>query len=326
MTAPTAPTPPGGAPPALELRGLEVDIVGQRGQRTRILRGVDLTLPKGGVLGLVGESGSGKTMTARSIVSLLPSTAERRWEGCWVDGTGHSENVRWPVAMIFQDPMTSLNPLRRVGFHLLEVVARFQPGERRRGRELGIAALAEVGIGHPERRFRQFPHELSGGMRQRVMIAMALLAKPSLLIADEPTTALDVTVQAQILDLVRQVQAADGLSVLLVTHDMGVIAELCDRVAVMCQGRVVEDGAVDEVFYDARHPYTVGLLAATPGRPGVTHDAVRPSPAEPPQDASSAAWRFGSVGENVPAAWLADSASYTWVSPTHRHLTPAEGV
>ena len=286
----------------LEVSGLSVDIVPKRGPRIRILRNVDMVVPRGQTLGVVGESGSGKTMTLRSVLSLLPSAAERTWDKCIIDGIPYSPAVKWPVAMIFQDPMTALDPLRKVGFHLTEVIGRFQPGLKHRT-QAAIAALEEVGIDDPGRRFGQYPHELSGGMRQRVMIAMALLARPKLLVADEPTTALDVTVQAQILDLVRQVKSLEGLSVILVTHDLGVVAEMCDHVAVMCAGRVVEVGTVDEIFYDARHPYTLGLLGALPGRGG-------------------AATAFGSVAERVDESWLSDDAVYVQVSPTHRSLVP----
>jgi ABC-type dipeptide/oligopeptide/nickel transport system ATPase component len=291
--------------PALDLRGLSVDIVPRRGPRLRILRDVSLLVGQGETLGVVGESGSGKTMTMRAVLSLLPETAERRWESCAVEGAPFDPGVRWPAAMVFQDPMTALDPLRKVGFHLEEVIRRFQPENRRQARDLSVAALEQVGIDDPGRRVGQYPHELSGGMRQRVMIAMALLARPRLLIADEPTTALDVTVQAQILDLVREVKAEEGLSVVLVTHDLGVVAEMCDKVAVMCAGRVVETGTADEVFYDARHPYTVGLLDAMPGRGGHL---------------------LGSVGERVEPEWLADSAVYSQVSPTHSYLVPGAGA
>ncbi|MDR0849602.1 MAG: ABC transporter ATP-binding protein [Propionibacteriaceae bacterium] len=289
----------------LELAGLSVDIVPRRGPGTSILRNVDVVVPRGQTLGVVGESGSGKTMTLRAILSLLPHSAQRVWERCVIDGVPYSLGVKWPVAMVFQDPMTALDPLRKIGFHLTEVIGRFQPDTKHRAKS-AIAALEEVGIDDPERRFRQYPHELSGGMRQRVMIAMALLARPKLLVADEPTTALDVTVQAQILDLVRHVKNTEGLSVILVTHDLGVVAEMCDQVVVMCAGRVVEAGTVDEVFYDARHPYTVGLLDAIPGR----SDGVA----------------FGSVSERVGAEWLSDDAVYSQVSETHRYLVPSEQV
>jgi ABC-type dipeptide/oligopeptide/nickel transport system ATPase component len=290
----------------LQLRGLSVDVVPRRGQRSRILRNVDLQLARGQTLGVVGESGSGKTMTMRSILSLLPTTAERSWNDCVIDAVPYSPKVRWPVAMVFQDPMTALNPLRKIGFHLREVIARFQPSSQRAADRLATLALEQVGIDDPVRRLKQYPHELSGGMRQRVMIAMALLAKPKLLIADEPTTALDVSVQAQILELVRRVKIEEGLSIVLVTHDLAVVAEMCDQVAVMCAGRVVETGSVDEVFYDARHPYTVGLLAAMPGR--------------------SSEGKLGSVSERLDIAWTADEAEYQQVSETHRYLTPTAGA
>ncbi|MDR1152111.1 MAG: ABC transporter ATP-binding protein [Bifidobacteriaceae bacterium] len=289
----------------LEVAGLSVDIVGRRGERRRIVRDVNLAVARGEVLGIVGESGSGKTMTLRANLSLLPDAARRRWTTCQIAGVPGGRRERWPVAMVFQDPMTSLNPLRPVGFHLTEVVARFQGVGKARARQAAVAALERVGIDDPARRFRQYPHELSGGMRQRTMIAMALLARPALLFADEPTTALDVTVQAQILDVIRQVNRDDGLSVVLVTHDLGVVAEMCHRVAVMWEGRVVEEATVDEIFYDPRHPYTVGLLNAMPGHAG--------------------ARTFGSVGERLDRAWVADDAQYAWAGPTHRFLERSDG-
>ncbi len=292
----------------LRVAGLTVDIPNREGVPVQVLHDVDFHVGRGEIVGVVGESGSGKTMLMRSVIDILPETAVRQWTACEVDGVDRrtrARGVRLPVSMIFQDPMTSLNPVRRVGYHLVEVIRRFQGVTGGKAQRLGVEALDQVGINDPGRRFRQYPHELSGGMRQRVMIAMALLAKPTLLIADEPTTALDVTVQAQILDLIAELRREVGLAVALVTHDLGVVAGTCDRVAVMCQGRIVEEGTTDEIFYSARHPYTKALLAAVPGT-------------------DAAADRLTTTGARVPAAWVDAGAVYVRHSPTHRSLVPAE--
>jgi ABC-type dipeptide/oligopeptide/nickel transport system ATPase component len=233
-----------------------VDLPRADGRLARVLDDVSCHADRGEIVGVVGESGSGKTMLMRAILGLLPPGAQ---------GTT-APPPHPPAAMVFQDPMTSLDPVRRIGYHLVEVVRRHASAHGH-ARDQAIAALARVGIDDPVRRFRQYPHELSGGMRQRVMIAMALLAEPELLLADEPTTALDVTIQAQILDLIADLRATEGLTVVLVTHDLGVIAGLADRVMVMSAGRVVEEGPVDDIFYAPRHPYTRALLAARPGAP-----------------------------------------------------------
>jgi oligopeptide/dipeptide ABC transporter ATP-binding protein len=257
--------------PLLALRDLRVSFQAPRGP-ARAVDGIDLTLEPGQTLCIVGESGCGKSMTALSIMGLVPQPAGRVegsivFDGrellglaprAWADLRGDR------LAMIFQEPMTSLNPSHTVGRQLVEVL------QRHRGMD-GVAARAEVvetmrrvRIPAPERRFDEYPHRLSGGMRQRVMIAMALLCRPALLIADEPTTALDVTIQAQVLELMRALRADTGTAILLITHDLGVVAEMADRVAVMYAGQVVEEAPVDELFAAPEHPYTVGLLGAIP--------------------------------------------------------------
>ena len=291
----------------LRVAGLTVDIPNRAGELVRVLHDVDFTVGRGEIVGVVGESGSGKTMLMRSVIDILPETAVRTWTACEVDGVDRatrSPGSRLPVSMIFQDPMTSLNPVRRIGYHLVEVIRRFQGAAGNRAKQLGIEALTLVGINDPARRFRQYPHELSGGMRQRVMIAMALLAKPALLIADEPTTALDVTVQAQILDLITELRREAGLAVALVTHDLGVVAGTCDRVAVMCRGRVVEVGTTDEIFYEPQHPYTRALLAAAPG--------------------TDVAGGSLTVSGGVAPEWVDASAVSVRHSPTHFSLVPGE--
>lgn len=228
----------------------------------QLLKEIDLVIPKGQVVGIVGESGSGKSMTMKSVMGILPENISDSFDSFVFEGQPVVDRSKLPLAMIFQDPMTSLNPLRTIGYHLIEVIRRHQKMSKKAAQTIAIAELNKVGIPLPEQRMKQYPHELSGGMRQRVMIAMALLAQPKLLIADEPTTALDVTIQAQILALIKQLQRAENLSVVLVTHDFGVVAGMCDFIKVMYQGRVVEEGTTEEIFYQPQHLYTKQLLEA----------------------------------------------------------------
>ena len=257
------------SPPMLQVRQLTTTL-GARGPE--ILSGVDLALGSGEVLGVVGESGSGKSMLALSIMGLLPHPIMVRSGQVHLQGQDllalpprQMRALRGKdVAMIFQEPMTSLNPVMRVGQQIGEVLRWHLSLQGDAARAEGIALLRRVEMPDPQRQIDAYPHELSGGMRQRVMIAMALAGRPRLLIADEPTTALDVTIQSQILNLLRKLQQDSGMSVLLITHDLGVIAEMCDRVAVMYAGRVVEQGAVLDIFDRPAHPYTRGLLASRP--------------------------------------------------------------
>lgn len=248
----------------LEINNLTVSMKQKNKPNTPIIRNIDLKIPKGEIVGIVGESGSGKSMTMKSVMNILPPNAEVDYTSFMFDGNKKNGKERISAAMIFQDPMTSLNPLRTIGYHLIEVVQRFQKKSKQEAQKLAIDELEKVGITLPEKRMKQYPHELSGGMRQRVMIAMALLAKPQLLIADEPTTALDVTIQAQILDLIRELQKEEELSVILVTHDFGIVAGMCQSIRVMYDGKIVEEGLIDEVFYHPAHPYTKELLKAIP--------------------------------------------------------------
>jgi oligopeptide/dipeptide ABC transporter ATP-binding protein len=241
---------------------------------SRAVDGVSFAVEAGEIVGVVGESGSGKSVTSLSILGLVPRPPGRIEKGSSVRFKGE-ELVGAPearlrqvrgneIAMIFQEPMTSLNPVYPVGEQIAEALRLHRKMGKREARARAVELLREVGIADPEERARAYPHQLSGGMRQRVMIAIALSCEPALLIADEPTTALDVTIQAQILELILALRERRGMGVLLITHDLGVVAEVCDRVVVMYGGEVVEQGSVEELFRDPRHPYTRGLLAAIP--------------------------------------------------------------
>ena len=232
-------------------------------EQTILVKGINLSIPKGKTVGIVGESGSGKSLTMKSLMGILPKGLEASYDRFEMDGKQVRNPKVLPLSMIFQDPMTSLNLLRTVGFHLREVLRRFQPKLTKEEREVAILEMLDkVGISNPELRLKQFPFEFSGGMRQRIMIAMALLTKPDMLIADEPTTALDVTIQAQILALLKELQEQLGLTVVIVSHDFSVIAGICDQVYVMRNGLVLEHAPVDTIFAQSLHPYTKSLLKA----------------------------------------------------------------
>ncbi|WP_448638447.1 ABC transporter ATP-binding protein [Geodermatophilus sp. URMC 63] len=273
MSAPTASATPASTVPAvISIRGLVVEFATQHGW-VPVVDGVSLDVAQGEVVGLVGESGSGKTVTGLSIMGLIPERISRVVGGSITfdgrdllkDSPKQLREMRGrDIAMVFQEPMTSLNPAFTVGDQIAEVGRRHLGLGRKAGRDLAIQMLGTVGIPNAPQRVRSYPHEFSGGMRQRVMLAIALACKPKLLIADEPTTALDVTVQAQILDLLLHLRAEMGMSVLMVTHDLGVVSEICDRVAVMYAGQVVETGPVNAVFEAPLHPYTEGLIRSLP--------------------------------------------------------------
>jgi peptide/nickel transport system ATP-binding protein len=260
------------ASPLIDIRGLRVLFHGDDGRTTHAVDSVDLSVAQGATLGLVGESGCGKSVTSLAIMGLLPKRSAEVAGSIRFDGFDLLEapeatlrDLRGDrLAMIFQEPMTSLNPSFTIGDQIMETILRHRGGSRRSARERAIELLRRVHIPSPERRIDEYPHKLSGGMRQRVMIAMALACDPRVLIADEPTTALDVTLQAQILELMRELKAASGAAIILITHDLGVVAEVCDEVAVMYAGEIVERARVDELFASPQHPYTVGLLGSLP--------------------------------------------------------------
>ncbi len=260
------------AVPLLEIQNLRTVFRTSMGEIAAV-DGVDLAVPRGRTLGIVGESGCGKSMLSLSVMRLVPPPGRIASGRVVFDGTdlltlpnAAMRDIRGSrVAMIFQEPMTSLNPVHTIGRQVIEAMRTHD--KRASAAELrnrAIEALKRVRIPAPERRMDDYPHQLSGGMRQRVMIAMALACRPALLIADEPTTALDVTVQAQILDLLRDLQAETGMSIILITHDLGVVAEMADEIAVMYAGRVVERATATDLFAGPQHPYTLGLLGSVP--------------------------------------------------------------
>ncbi|MEZ4866895.1 MAG: ABC transporter ATP-binding protein [Caldilineaceae bacterium] len=275
----------------LNVKDLHTYFFTESGQ-IRALSGVDFTLRRGEVLGIVGESGCGKSVTAQCIMNMVPNPGRimggdilyYRNEAGQVDELNITKlNPRGrqmrairgnEIAMIFQEPMTSLDPLYTVGNHLLEAITLHQNVTKQVAREVAEEALAKVHLPEPHRIFDSYPHQLSGGQRQRVMIAIALSCNPTLLIADEPTTALDVTTQAQILDLMQELQEATNMSIIFITHDLGVVAEMCDSVAVMYLGKVVEKTDVDAAFYDPKHPYTQALLRSIPRLDAETHNRL----------------------------------------------------
>jgi len=276
-------------PPLLSVRNLKTYFY-RDGLVARAVDDVSFDIDAGETLVLVGESGCGKTVTALSLLQLVPSPPGEivggevflRGRDLLRLGATELRRVRGgEMAMIFQDPMASLNPVYTVGKQIAEAFRAHTSASRGSARRRAIELLDRVGIPSPSTRVDAFPHQLSGGMMQRVLIAMALACEPSVLIADEPTTALDVTIQAQVMDLLREVQKSSGMSILLITHDVGVVAELADRVAVMYGGRVMESAPVDAIFEQPSHPYTVGLFEAQPGRqtPG---EALRVIPGEVP--------------------------------------------
>jgi oligopeptide/dipeptide ABC transporter ATP-binding protein len=255
----------------LEVKDLKVQFATEDGI-VRAVDGVSFTLDRGQVLGIVGESGSGKSVTSMTILGLARGTNARfdgevlyKGQDLITQSESRLRDVRGAeIAMIFQDPMTSLNPVYKVGDQIMEAIAAHEDISRRAARQRAVELLRQVGIPNPQQRVYDYPHQFSGGMRQRAMIAMALSCNPDVLIADEPTTALDVTIQAQILELIGKLKDDFDSAVILITHDLGVVADVADEILVMYAGRVVEHGAKRDIFYDPQHPYTWGLLGSIP--------------------------------------------------------------
>lgn len=275
----------------LEVHDLHVSFDTYQGE-VQAVRGVSFDVKKGETVAIVGESGCGKSVTAQSLMRLISTPPSRIKSGAILfrgqDITRFTEKEMQQIrgsemAMVFQDPMTSLNPTMPVGKQIVEGLIKHHKVSRERAWEWATDTLQMVGIPSPESRMKQYPHQFSGGMRQRVMIAIALSCSPKLLIADEPTTALDVTIEAQIIELMKELQKRLGTAIILITHDLGVVAEIADRVVVMYAGKVVETGTVDEIFYRPRHPYTWGLLQSMPRLDQEKSRELRPIVGTPPE-------------------------------------------
>jgi oligopeptide/dipeptide ABC transporter ATP-binding protein len=274
--------------PLLEVEDLTVSFRGEAALEPAV-RGVSLVLDERQVLGIVGESGAGKSVTSLAVMGLLPRTARIagsvRFRGRELLGSSEKdmESIRGKeIAMVFQDPMTSLNPVYTVGWQLVEAIRAHQDIPKERAEQRAVDLLETVGIPNAAARVHSYPHELSGGMRQRVVIAIAMANDPDVILADEPTTALDVTIQAQVLEALRAARERTRAAMILVTHDLGVIAGLADQVMVMYAGKAVEVGSVEDIFYRARMPYTVGLLGALPRLDSDDREKLRPIPGSPP--------------------------------------------
>ncbi|MFX3619205.1 MAG: ABC transporter ATP-binding protein [Sporolactobacillus sp.] len=309
----------------LEINNLAVSFHTHVGD-VQAVRGINLFLKPGETLAIVGESGSGKSVTARSIMGLLPekqSTIQRGsilFEG--KDLTKIPEKAKRElrgkeIAMIFQDPMTSLNPTLTIGHQLMEPLRMHQKLSKKQAKQRSIELLRKVGIPNPEQRMKQYPHQFSGGMRQRVVIAIAIACNPKILIADEPTTALDVTVQAKILELLKNLQKQMGTAILFITHDLGVVANMADRIAVMYAGRVAEVGTVDEIFYYPQHPYTWGLLRSMPTL-DLKDQELYAIPGSPPDLSHPPAGdAFASRNPDAMAIDFEEQPPFFQISPTH---------
>lgn len=275
----------------LEVNDLRINFKTYAGV-VQAVRGVNFELYEGETLAIVGESGSGKSVTSNALMKLIPQPpgiyegGQILFEGKDLVPLTEKQMMKIrgnDIAMIFQDPMTALNPTMRIGKQITEVIMQHKKANSAaEAKARAIELLEQVGIPFPEKRFRSYPHELSGGMRQRVVIAIALAADPKLLIADEPTTALDVTIQAQILELMKDIQKKSNTSIIFITHDLGVVANVADRVAVMYAGQIVEYGTVEDIFYNPKHPYTWGLLGSMPDLNESTDELLRAIPGSPP--------------------------------------------
>ena len=301
-----------------------------RGQVLKAIRGISLDVYRGESLAIVGESGSGKSVFTKSAMGLLDANGTIAGGHIWYDGRDLAQfktEKEWlsvrgkEIAMVMQDPMTSLNPLKSVGDQILEAVVLHQGLKGAAAKAAAVDALRAVGIDQPERRYKQYPHEFSGGMRQRVVIAIAVACRPKILICDEPTTALDVTIQAQILDLIKNLQKQLDLTTIYITHDLGVVANVADRIAVMYAGDIVEVGRCDEVFYDPKHPYTWALLSSLP-QLGVKGQALYSIQGTPPklfQEVQGDA--FAPRNPQALNIDFVERPPYFEVSPTHKART-----
>ncbi|NUU61523.1 ABC transporter ATP-binding protein [Paenibacillus agri] len=273
----------------LSVEDLKVSFSTRDGENQAV-RGVSFHIDAGETVGIVGESGSGKSVTAKAIMSLItpPGKITSRNVNFRGENLLNLSEKQWrklrgnQIAMVFQDPMTSLNPVKKIGQQLTEVIRRHRGLNKEAALTEAANMLRQVGISQPEQRLQQYPHEFSGGMRQRVMIAMALSCQPELLIADEPTTALDATIQAQILDLFKELKGNSHTAVALITHDLGVVAQVCTRVIVMYGGLIMEEGTVEDIFYRPQHPYTKGLLRSIPKNGGKSKERLVPIEGSPP--------------------------------------------
>lgn len=272
----------------LEVKDLKVSFFTPAGE-VKAVGGISYDLDYGEVMGIVGESGSGKSVEAYTIIGLLASPGKIMNGEVLFEGENllnytkeQMEDFRGNKAsMIFQNPMTCLNPVYTIGNQLMEAIFCHKKVDKKDAWNRAVEMLTLVGINNPEKRMKQFPHELSGGMRQRVMIAMGLICDPKLVIADEPTTALDVTIQAQILELMKDIISKTHMSTIFITHNLGVVAEICDRVSVMYAGKIVEQGTVDDIFYDPSHPYTLGLMRSMPRVDAMEHERLIPIEGSP---------------------------------------------
>lgn len=273
----------------LEIKDLKTSFFTPAGE-IKAVNGVSLDVKKGEILGIVGESGSGKSVTMLSVLNLLGPSGKivggrilfngedmvARDDEFYADIRGNK------IGMIFQDPMTSLNPVLSIGYQLREPLIRHRRMARDQAHKRAIELMRMVGIPDPEERIGSFPHEFSGGMRQRIMIAMAIALNPELIIADEPTTALDVTIQAQILDLMKSLKKTLNTSIILITHDLGIVADMADRIIIMYSGKVMEEGTAEDIFYNPKHPYTIGLLNSVPNPESITKKRLVPIEGQPP--------------------------------------------
>ncbi len=310
--------------PMLQVKNLTTSFTTDSGE-VHAVNGISFNLDRGRALGIVGESGSGKSVTAYSIMRILSDNGRVESGQVLFDGRNileypESEMRQFRgerISIIFQDPMTSLNPVFTVGSQLSEAIRLHTNRTRKEAAERALELLKLVGVNEPDKRLKQYPHQLSGGMRQRVMIAMALACEPDILIADEPTTALDVTIQAQILELMRSLQKQLGMAIIMITHDLGVIAEMCDEIIVMYAGRICERGTAQEIFYNPRHAYTRGLLRSIP-RMSETHEKLVPIAGSPvdllnlPQGCA-----FASRCDQAMRICLTEQPEEIWINDEH---------